>query len=163
MPADEPFLWEMLYQALYVAEGDLPFPRDIIGHPDIRRYVEGWGQPDDSGFIAVEETTGQPVGAVWVRLMTGAYRGYGYVDEITPELTIAVLPDYRGRGVGKRLLEELLAAVRPAYPAICLSVSAANPALRLYQRLGFEIVKSSADSATMRMAFAGESYDETKI
>ena len=39
--SDEPFLWEMLYQALYVPEGQPPFPRDILREPDIACYVQG--------------------------------------------------------------------------------------------------------------------------
>ena len=154
-PEDEPFLEEMLYQALYVAEGEPPFPREIVEQPEIRRYVEGWGRPDDFGFIAENEKTRQPIGAAWARLMCGEARGYGYIDEATPELTIAVLPEYRGGGVGRRLLERLLAASWSRYPALCLSVSAGNPAQRLYRRLGFEIVKASAESLTMKVSLSG--------
>jgi hypothetical protein len=38
--ADEPFLWEMLYHALFVPPGMAPFPRELIYQPAIRRYVE---------------------------------------------------------------------------------------------------------------------------
>ena len=31
--SDEPFLWEMLYQALYVPEGEPPLPREIVQQP----------------------------------------------------------------------------------------------------------------------------------
>ena len=140
----------MLYQALYVAEGQPPFPRDIVEHPNLRRYVEGWGQMGDLGCLAVEETTRQPVGAAWLRLLTGTNRGYGYVDDETPELTIAVLPAYRGQGRGRRLLEWLLAAAQSRYKAVCLSVSAGNPALRLYRRLGFQTVTMDGESVTMK-------------
>ena len=151
-PADEPFLWEMLYQALYAPEGSAPFPRDVVRHPAISRYVQGWGRPDDSGFLAVEGNREQPVGATWIRLLTGDNKGYGYVDDATPELSIAVMPEHRGRGVGTSLLLHLLSAVKGRYPAISLSVSADNPALRLYQRLGFAVVKTSGTSLTMRKA-----------
>lgn len=32
---DEPFLWEMLYQAIYVPEGQTPLPREIIQIPEV--------------------------------------------------------------------------------------------------------------------------------
>ena len=98
--ADEPFLWEMLYQALYVPEGVDPFPRDIVRRPEISRYAEDWGQAGDLGFVAVSNDTRSPVGATWIRLLKGANKGYGYVDETTPELTIAVMPAFRGQGIG---------------------------------------------------------------
>ena len=75
---DEPFLWEMLYQAIYVPEGSPPFPREILNQPEIRRYVENWGRPHDLGFIALTQITSQPIGAAWIRLLKGENRGYGY-------------------------------------------------------------------------------------
>jgi ribosomal protein S18 acetylase RimI-like enzyme len=154
-PADEPFLWEMLYQALYVPEGADPFPRDIVRLPEISRYAENWGRPGDLGLVAVADET--CIGATWIRLLKGANKGYGYVDEMIPELTIAIAPEFRGRGIGTELLERLMAEAKNKYHAVSLSVSADNPALRLYRRLGFEIVASRGDSLTMVKMMYGSS------
>jgi ribosomal protein S18 acetylase RimI-like enzyme len=139
----------MLYQAIYVPAGADPFPRDIVTRPEISRYAECWGQQDDLGFIAVNEETPSPIGATWIRLLKDAAKGYGYVDETIPELTIAVTPEYRGQGVGTKLLDRLIAEAKNRYKAVSLSVSPDNPALRLYQRLGFEVVATSGGSLTM--------------
>jgi GNAT superfamily N-acetyltransferase len=56
--------------------------------------------------VAVE---GEPVGAAWWRLFTAEDPGYGFVDEATPQVSIGVLPEARGRGVGERLLRALIA------------------------------------------------------
>ena len=153
--ADEPFLWEMLYQALYVPEGADPFPRDVVRLPEISRYAEDWGRFDDLGFVAVIDET--CVGAAWIRLLKGANKGYGYVDETTPELTIAVEPTFRGRGIGTKLLARLIAEAKNRYHAVSLSVSADNPALRLYRRFGFEVVATSGNSLTMIKMMYGSS------
>ena len=145
--ADEPFLWEMLYQALYVPKGHPPFPREIVQEPEINRYVHDWGKPDDLGFVALDD--GKPVGAVWLRLLTGDNRGFGYVDETTPELSVAILPEYRGKGIGSKLIAHLVEKVQSRYVAICLSVSPDNPAERLYQRLGFEVIEDNHSSLKM--------------
>jgi ribosomal protein S18 acetylase RimI-like enzyme len=92
--------------------------------------------------------TGQPIGAVWLRLLQGADRGYAHVDDGTPELSIAVLPGHRGQGVGTRLLEELFASECGDRP-VSLSVTAGNPARRLYERLGFLVVASNGTALTM--------------
>jgi len=96
------------------------------------------------------DADGLLVGAAWLRLLTGADRGYGTVDDATPELSVAVVPDCRGQGIGKRLLSALLDAAAERYEAVSLSVQADNPALRLYQRLGFEVVEDGGTWFTLR-------------
>ncbi|KST67343.1 hypothetical protein BC008_29550 [Mastigocoleus testarum BC008] len=146
---DEAFLWEMLYHALYVPEGQIALPREVIHIPEIARYLRGWGREGDCGFLASDAETSQPVGAVWLRLLVGKNQGYGYVNDDTPELSIAVLPEYRGQGIGTQLLTYLLSSVY-GHSSISLSVSEDNPALRLYKRFGFVVVRKSAGSLTMK-------------
>jgi ribosomal protein S18 acetylase RimI-like enzyme len=148
--ADEPFLWQMLYHAIFVPEGSEPPPPDIIQQPELARYVQSWGRPGDLGFKAVT-ADGEPIGAAWLRLLSVTERGYGYINDATPELSIALLPGYRGQGIGTRLLEHLLAATREQFDTISLSVSAENPAAHLYQRFGFEVVASEGESYTMKL------------
>jgi ribosomal protein S18 acetylase RimI-like enzyme len=137
---DVDFLWEMLYHASYAADEGVPDAGALHEHAVLARYVEGWGRPSDLGVVAVDDGTGEPIGAAWLRLLTGEMQGFGYVDDDTPELAIAVLPALRGRGVGARLLAELLDAARGTFGAVSLSVRADNPARRLYERIGFRAV-----------------------
>lgn len=146
---DEPFLWEMLYQALYVPEGYSALPREVVRLPELARYVQNWGREGDYGVLASDAITNQSIGALWLRLLIEENKGYGYVDDHTSELSIAVLPGYRGQGVGTQLLTHLFASEYGQSP-ISLSVSADNPAVRLYERFGFEIVSRSDDSLTMK-------------
>lgn len=139
----------MLYQALYVPKGQSVLPREVVRLPELARYVRGWKRSDDCGFLASDAATGQPVGAAWLRLLVGENKGYGYVDDDTPELSIAVLPEYRSQGVGTQLLIHLLASAC-GQSSISLSVSVDNPALRLYERFGFEVVSLSDGSLTMK-------------
>lgn len=133
--ADEAFLWDMLYLALYVPARDPPLPRSVLTEPALARYVENWGaRPGDRGLIAVKDRV--PVGAAWLRLFPSSDPGYGFVDETIPELSVAVQPECRGHGIGSRLLEGLLREV----PAVSLSCDPANPAWRLYLRLGFRVL-----------------------
>ena len=44
------------------------------------------------------------IGAAWCRIM----EDYGHIDDDTPSLAISLLPGYRGRGIGTRLLGGLL-------------------------------------------------------
>lgn len=150
-PADEPLLWEMLHHAIYVPEGQAPPERDVVKQPELARYVSDWGQEDDRGFVVLAVDGKRPLGAAWLRLLRGDGKGFGYVDEATPELSVAVLPDYRGQGIGTRLLTRLLQVAAKHHPAVSLSVDADNPVLRLYRRLGFEVVGTLGTSLTMIM------------
>jgi GNAT superfamily N-acetyltransferase len=145
--SDEPFLWEMLYIALYVPEGRPPFPREILQEPDIACYVQGWGRAGDWGLLACDGDI--PVGAIWLRQWTGNEKGYGFVSPSIPELSIALLPAYQNQGLGTRMLRTVIATARTRYPGLSLSVMQASPARRLYERLGFAEVGRVMDSLVM--------------
>ena len=78
---------------------------------------------------------------------------HGFVDAHTPELAIAVASAYRGRAIGRALLEALIATARgDGFPALSLRVSARNRARHLYESLGFRKVGESGTSWTFRLA-----------
>jgi len=137
----------MLYEAFSWRPGtSIPPLEEALALPDIGRYVDGWGRPFDLGVIADED-----VGAAWVRLFTNDDHGYGFVAPDVPELSIGVLPDARGRGVGTALLSDLLAHARAAgHPSVSLSVETDNPAVHLYERFGFVRVGYVGTSWTMQ-------------
>jgi ribosomal protein S18 acetylase RimI-like enzyme len=143
--ADEPILWEMLYQALKTSE-DAP-SRDIIQQPEYARHVEGWGRAGDTGVVAYDsEQTDELLGAVWLRFPAGAQKeGEG----ATPELAFAVKPGHRKRGIGAALLTQLVKA-NPQHSAVSISASGSNPAVRLYERFGFKIMHESPSAVLMR-------------
>jgi [ribosomal protein S18]-alanine N-acetyltransferase len=132
------FLWEMLYQAIYVPEGQTPPSKEIMNEPHIRQILEGWGRSGDLSLIAVDASN-QPVGAVWIRLFNDDNKTFGYVDHETPILGIALHPHVRGKGIGTLLMEEVLKEAKElGYKKVSLSVDPNNPALRLYERYGFK-------------------------
>ncbi len=155
-PQDQEFLWEMLYQAIYVAPGSPTLPRSIVQQPDLGHYAAGWGKPADLGRLAVLAKSGQPIGATWLRLFPAEDPGYGFVAATTPELSAAVVPEFRGQGIGAAMISDLIQAARSLYPAVSLSVSQGNPAQRLYERLGFRLVKQEGDSLTLMLDFKNE-------
>jgi ribosomal protein S18 acetylase RimI-like enzyme len=141
-PADEPFLWDMLYLATHLADAGIPSTA-VRTDPALARYVEGWGRPHDEGVVALDPRTNERLGAAWMRLLTGDNRGAGYVDDATPEVALAVLPAHRRRGIAQKLLLALIDGPARSYPAISVSSLATNPALGMYRRLGFEPVAGS--------------------
>ncbi|MDA1314782.1 MAG: GNAT family N-acetyltransferase [Acidobacteria bacterium] len=146
---DEHFLWERLYEAIYVPPNTSPPPKEILRYPGVARYLEGWGRAGDLGFIAVEKQTKKPVGAAWIRLWTESNHGYGFVDIETPELIVSVEKGHRGEGVGTLLLKRLIGEAGSRFRAVSLSVATQNRAMRLYERLGFEVASRDGETLTM--------------
>jgi ribosomal protein S18 acetylase RimI-like enzyme len=144
-PQDIPFLKDMLRHAYYWRASTVP----ESGEPPVQRYVERWGRPGDTALIAIQDF--QPVGAAWYRLFRADNPGYGFIDEETPELSIAIVPSRRGSGLGSELLDALMGRAREdGYESISLSVEKDNPAVALYERHGFRKVSEDDGAYTMR-------------
>lgn len=132
---DESIVWEML---LYAAQET---SLEALQHPLLAHYAAGWGRPGDMGYGAWHGKIA--IGATWLRLWSEADQGFGYIRDDIPELSIGVAPDYRGQGIGTRLLTQLLADVKEHFSAVSLSVRSDNPAVHLYSRVGFIPVSGS--------------------
>jgi GNAT superfamily N-acetyltransferase len=158
-PDDAPFLAEMLAEAMAWRPG-APHP---LGPAVLRsRYVLGWPRSGDGGVVAevraLHEAAkganavgqGELLGAAWYRLMTADDPGYGFIDAQTPEITIGVVPIWRGSGVGRRLLTALFdVAGADGHDALSLSVEEDNYARRLYESVGFRSVEKVGNAWTM--------------
>lgn len=143
------FLRTMLYEA---ARWNPDWPREpieeVLADPMLVRYHESWGRPGDGGVIA--EIDREPVGAAWYRLFPDDAPGYGFVDAKTPELSIAVVPVHRRKGIGGALLRSgMVQAREEGHQALSLSVAVHNRSRMMYQRAGFEKVDEDGDSWTM--------------
>lgn len=114
-----------------------------LADPVFATYVGGWMRPDDGGVIA--EEAGAVVGGLWWRLFPSTDPGYGFVDDRTPELGIAVVEGHRGRGIGRTLLR----AAAAVHPRLSLNVEDGNPARALYEAEGFVPVGRSGDGTVM--------------
>ena len=146
---DVEFLKTMMYEA---ARWNPDWPREpieeVLAEPMLRRYHEGWGRPGDGGVIV--ELDQEPVGAAWYRQFTGEEPGYGFVDEKVPEVSIAVAPLHRRKGIGHTLLRACMVQAREeGYQALSLSVAVHNRSRMMYQRAGFEKVGEDGESWTM--------------
>jgi ribosomal protein S18 acetylase RimI-like enzyme len=135
----------MLYEA---AAWNPDWPRErmiaALADPMLERYHRDWGREGDAGVVA--ELDREPVGAAWYRLFTAEQPGYGFVDEKTPELGIAVVPLHRRKGIGHTLLRALMVQAREeGFQALSLLVAVHNRSRMMYERAGFEQVREVAE------------------
>jgi len=90
-----------------------------------------------------------PVGCAWLRLWSGPERGYGFVSPDIPEMSVSVIPNMRGRGIGTKLVGALLSRADARFDAVSLSVDADNPAISLYTGFGFVAWNRDEGAITM--------------
>ena len=72
---------------------------------------------------------GEPAGRLYI------HRGPSEIRIVD----IALLPEHRGGGVGTQLVRDLLAEADADGKSVTIHVERMNPALRLYERLGFSL------------------------
>jgi ribosomal protein S18 acetylase RimI-like enzyme len=140
----------MLYEGVFWrAHPDKPSFEEGLAYPEVKKQLARWGErAGDAAIIATIDSV--PVGASWYRYWTADDPVGGFVDEATPVLAIAVHPDHRGRGIGKRLIRRVIKhASRRSIPQISLSVSKDNRALHLYRQLEFREFADRGDAFTM--------------
>jgi ribosomal protein S18 acetylase RimI-like enzyme len=142
--ADLTFLAEM---ALLAAFPPGPLPEGASEMPHVRKWLEDWGRPGDAGVIAWH--SGERLGAAWCRVLADVVARDANGRPL-PELAIAVAPEHRARGVGAHLLDGLArAASQVGHTAVSLTVNEQNPARRLYERAGFQVVGRDGSRLTM--------------
>ncbi|TML57675.1 MAG: GNAT family N-acetyltransferase [Actinobacteria bacterium] len=90
-----------------------------------------WRENYSDARFEVIVVDGEPAGRLYV------HRGNSEMRIVD----IALLPEHRGGGIGTRLLEELLAEGDADGKSVTIHVERFNPALRLYERLGFKVAE----------------------
>lgn len=138
-------LSDFLYEAIFIPQGvDAP-PPSIINSPELQVYISDFGtQEHDRALLA--EVNEKVVGAVWVRIM----KDYGHINDRTPSFAISLYKEYRGLGIGTAMMRKMLAILKNCgYEQASLAVQKANYAVKMYQKVGFEIVGETEEEYIM--------------
>ena len=136
---------DFLYEAIFIPEGVEPPAKEIINSPQLQVYVQDFNTREgDICFVAqVDEKV---VGAVWVRIMDD----YGHVEDGVPSFAISLYKDYRGLGIGTAMMKQMLAELKErGYEKASLAVQKANYAVKMYKKVGFEIVDENEEEYIM--------------
>ena len=151
------FLKQMLFEAFFWDPTvSRPSLAAFSADSEFRKLLNEWSvRPGDKGLIAEQEAVG--IGAAWFRLWTTDVHSYGFVGSTVPEVSMGVKEGCRSRGVGRALLGSLVEVARAdGYPALSLSVSPKNYALKLYTSMGFRRVGESGSSWTLVLSLGKE-------
>ena len=144
------FLKEMLYEALFVPEGQPSFPLSILNEPEISIYIDNWRQlPND--LAVVVEFNNELIGVIWGRTFQPPNVGFGFINSETPEICMAIKKEFRNKGIGTRLIEEISNRyAEKKIKTISLSVDKLNKAKNLYKRSGFTVIADDGTDLTMK-------------
>jgi len=150
MEDDKGFLMKMLYESIFIEKEKKPPMDELLNSNELKKYHQEWGRTGDKALMAVDHN-GTPIGAVWFRLFTKKEKSYGFVDEQTPEIGIAIEESVRNKGLGTQLMNSIIEeAKKDGYKTISLSVDMKNEhAVHLYQKLSFAVMHSDKTSYTM--------------
>lgn len=145
---------DFLYEAIFQKDKKHPLPRNIVNEPALKKYIQDFGKETDVCLVA--EYDNKIIGAVWTRIMNG----YGNVDENTPEFAISLYKEYRGKGIGTKLMIHMLKLLKDhGYHKASLAVQKDNYAWRMYQKIGFKIVEENEEEYIMICEFDSERGD----
>ena len=137
-------LSEFLYEAIFIPVGMEKPPKAIIEQPELQVYIADFGKSDD--WCLVAEVKEKIVGAVWVRVMDD----YGHIDDETPSFAMSLYEEYRNMGIGTALMRDMLEFLKnKGYKQTSLSVQKANYAVRMYQKVGFEVIDENEEEYIM--------------
>ena len=141
LPADELFLYQLVYDNLYeqlLADAWDPSVREPLLKMQMEGQRAGFAAHHPNAEHAIILYDDEPVGRL--------------VFDRGPEMhwlvDIVIAHKYRGKGIGTWILRAICTEADMTRKPIRLHVNPLNPALRLYERLGFRLVD---DQQAMRL------------
>lgn len=136
---------DFLYEAIFQRDETNLAPKTIIEKPELQVYIKDFGKEKDD-YCLCAEVDEKIVGAVWVRNI----KGYGSIDDITPEFSISLYKNFRGYGMGTTMMKEMLGHLKSAgYSKTSLAVQKDNYALKMYLSVGFQIIDENIEEYIM--------------
>lgn len=136
---------DFLYEAIFIPKGEEKPPREIIKNEELQVYTKNFGLLKDDNCL-VAEVNDKVVGACWTRIMND----YGHIDNETPSFAISLYEEYRGMGIGTKLMKEMLKLLKEkGYSKASLSVQKNNYAVKMYKNIGFKVVRENEEEYIM--------------
>ena len=145
-------LESLLYEAIYQPNEACLIPREVVKLPEISVYIDDFGDKKDDHCL-VADLDGSIIGAVWTRILAGDIKGFGNIDNETPEFAISLYKEYRNRGIGTALMCAMVKHLQNSgYKQASLNVKKENYAVRLYKKMGFEVVEEDNQDYLMLLS-----------
>ena len=136
---------DFLYEAIFIPKGMEKPSKEIINNKDLQVYIKDFGTSKDDNCLVVE-CDNKIVGACWTKIMND----YGHIDNETPSFAISLFEEYRGQGIGTKLMVQMLELLKKkGYKQASLAVQKENYAAKMYKKVGFKIVDENSEEYIM--------------
>lgn len=134
-----------LYNSIFQSDDEEMLEYSVIKDQSYAKYINDFGK--DTDFAVAWELDGRIAGIAWVRLFDEADESFGYVDEITPELTLSVLAGYDDQLIGPELISIVFNELRlQGAQKVSVSLDINDCYTSMYEKLGFEQLRVNADN-----------------
>ncbi len=144
-----------------IEQQDLPFLKKLYGDTRMDELEPtGWSDDEKSGFLAMQfraqhshYVNQYPNASFMVVLCGGEMIGRLYIDRWPEEwriIDIALLRQWRSKGLGSAIMEEILTMAMEDQRSVSIHVETNNPAMKLYRRLGFKKINENGVYHLMR-------------
>lgn len=95
---------------------------------DLEKYTQYYGlTPKDLGIYALVDN--KIAGAIWSRRLTP--------DE-PPYLSVAIVPEFKGKGIGSFMMDQFLQEAGSIYEEVYIDIAHKPKAIKFYEKYGFE-------------------------
>ncbi len=126
----------MLYRAVAARSGGIARQADEVTEAYVRNFIE---RCLETGVILTIEDPSDP--ETLIAEVHTCSPGIKVFSHLFSDLTIAVHPDYQGKGIGTLLFETLLQEIKSNHPEICrvelIAKESNQKAIRFYRKFGF--------------------------
>lgn len=108
-------------------------------HPDLEDgaiYSDFYGlTAKDLGVYALVDNA--IVGAVWSRRLYASHGAAAFINEETPVLSMCVLPEFRGKGVGSAMMHQFLLEAGEVCEQLSIAVANDEPTVNFFKKFDF--------------------------
>lgn len=136
--SEQKIVTDMLYYAYRIDQSN----SKLENIEALKIYTDFYGlTAKDLGLYLLYDKT--IAGAIWSRKLLLEHNSTAFVNEKTPVISVAVLPKFRGQGIGTFMMTQFLQEAAALYEAISVNVLKNSRAINFYSKFGFELVPNS--------------------
>lgn len=142
--SEQKIVTDMLHYAYRLDENS----KTLKELPALSIYNDFYGLTrKDLGLYALSNN--KIAGAIWSRKLNEQHNSTAFIDENTPVMSVAVLPEFRAQGIGSFMMNQFLQEAAALYDSMSVNVLDDSKAIKFYEKFGFVKVDNSKQKSVV--------------